>query len=137
MFAAMPSESSRRLEYFRLALLLIHRGSNEIPSPLSEHFDQVLTQARLLTVDPGAITPNVVPQAVHLANDLRRITALRDALAGIESMQDVSQSVADNVLRGLTFVSSSKALPTLLTRPTSTGRWTSTHRHSLTLSTMS
>jgi hypothetical protein len=101
MFAAMPSESSRRLEYFRLALLLIDRGSSQIPSPLSEHFDQVLHQARLLVVDPSAVTPEVVPQAVHLANDLRRATALRDALAGIERIGDVSQAVAHKVLRNL------------------------------------
>ncbi|MCK5911081.1 MAG: hypothetical protein KAG62_14135 [Caulobacter sp.] len=101
MFAAMPSESSRRLEFFRLALLLVDRGSRDIPPPLSEHFDRVLHQARLLVSDPGAVTPDVVPQAVHLANDLRRAAGLRDALAGVERISDVSQEVAHKVLRNL------------------------------------
>ena len=100
MFAAMPSGDSRQLEFFRLALLLVGRGNRNLPLPLTEHFDRVLRQARLIAGDPTAVTPDVAPQAVHLATDLRR-AELRDALEGIEGIGDVSREVAQKVLRSL------------------------------------
>ncbi|MBE1508359.1 hypothetical protein [Rhizobium viscosum] len=101
MLAAMPSENSRRLELFRLALVLIDRGNDRIPQPLSLHFDCVLHQARLLSDNPHAISPDVTPQAVQLANDLLAYKGLRDALDGVNSLDDVSQAVAHKVLRNL------------------------------------
>ena len=101
MFAAMPSDTLRRLEYFRLALQLVDRGSAHVPTRLSEHFDQVLSQARILVVDPTAVTLDVIPQAVHLANDMRRGSALRDALDGIAGLADISPMIAHNVLCSL------------------------------------
>jgi hypothetical protein len=100
MFAAMPSDNSRQLEFFRLALSLVGRGKT-IPSPLTEHFERVLRQAREISVDPTAISPDVAPQAVHLANDLRRAADLRAALEGVVQIGDVSQDVAQKVLRSL------------------------------------
>lgn len=101
MLAAMPSENSRRLELFRLALVLIDRGNLELPTPLSLHFDAVLHQARKLFDDPDAISPEMKPQAVQLANDLRVYEGLRDALAGVNSIEDVDPAVAHKVLRNL------------------------------------
>ena len=101
MFAAMPSENAKRLEFFRLALLLVNRGNHEIPAPLSAHFDSVLRQARLLLEDPTVISPDVIPQAVHLANDFRAIGGLKDALNGVERIGDVSKEIAHKVLRTL------------------------------------
>lgn len=101
MLAAMPSENSRRLELFRLALLLIDRGNRRLPTPLSLHFDVVLHQARKLSDDPEAISPDVTPQAVQLANDLRVYVGLRDALAGVNSIGDVNPAVAHKVLQNL------------------------------------
>ncbi|UXT60620.1 hypothetical protein FY134_23170 (plasmid) [Agrobacterium fabrum] len=101
MLAAMPSENSRRLELFRLALILINRGSKEIPRPLSLHFDDVLHQARILSDNPKAITPKVTPQAVQLATDFMVYEGLREALTGVNSLGDVSQDVAHKVLQNL------------------------------------
>ena len=101
MLAAMPSENSRRLELFRLALVLIDRGSRNIPNSLLLHFDNVLHQARKLSDNPDAISPQVMPQAVQLANDLRAHEGLRDALDGVNSIGDVSQMVAHKVLQNL------------------------------------
>lgn len=101
MLAAMPSENSRRLELFRLALVLIDRGNYVVPMPLSHHFNAVLHQARKLSDDPHAVSPDVTPQAVQLANDLRAFAGLRDALAGVNSIEDVDPVVAQKVLRNL------------------------------------
>ena len=101
MFAAMPTDRSRQLEFFRLALSLVGRGQRNIPGPLTEHFANVLRQAREIARDPTALTPDVAPQAVHLANDLRRAPDLRAALEGVERIGDVSQDVAQKVLRSL------------------------------------
>jgi hypothetical protein len=101
MLAAMPSENSRRLELFRLALVLIDRGNSNIPHPLSLHFDSVLHQARKLSDNPHAISPDVTPQAVQLANDLLVYEGLRNALDGVNSLEDVSQAIAHKVLRNL------------------------------------
>lgn len=101
MLAAMPSENSRRLELFRLALVLIDRGSCALPLPLSHHFDAVLHQARKLSDDPDAISPDVTPQAVQLANDLRVYKGLREALAGVSSIGDINPAVAHKVLQNL------------------------------------
>jgi len=43
----------------------------------------------------------VIPQAVHLANDMRRGSALRDALDGIAGLADISPMIAHNVLCSL------------------------------------
>lgn len=101
MFAALPTENDRQLEFFRLALQLIDCGSNDLPPPLGLHFDSVLAQARLLLVDPQSISPQVVPQAVHLANDLKRVEGLSDALADVQRIGDVSPEIAHKVLRTL------------------------------------
>ncbi|ESX29446.1 hypothetical protein X765_13615 [Mesorhizobium sp. LSHC440B00] len=101
MFAAMPSENLRRLEFFRLALLLIDRGNRDLPPRLSEHFDCVLHQARALYADPKSISPEVIPQAVHLANDFHIISGLRDALDGVDRIGDVSPEIAHKVLLSL------------------------------------
>jgi hypothetical protein len=101
MFAAMPTESDRQLEFFRLALQLIDRGNNDLPAPLRLHFDSVLAQARLLLADPQSISPQVVPQAVHLANDLKRVEGLSDALADVQRISDVSPEIAHKVLHTL------------------------------------
>lgn len=101
MFSAVPSENAKRLELFRLALVLINRGTQEVPIPLSTHFNCVLQQARLLLRDPKAISPEVIPQAVQLANDFRSIIGLKDALEGVERISDVSPDIADKVLRSL------------------------------------
>ncbi|WP_438853229.1 hypothetical protein [Brevundimonas nasdae] len=98
MFAAMPSDTDRELEFFRLALLLIESGAAEVPAPLSLHFDSVLKQARLLLANPQSISPEVIPQAVHLANDLRMIHGLDDSLSSVCGIKDVSQEIAHNVL---------------------------------------
>lgn len=101
MFAAMPTESDRQLEFFRLALLLIDRGNNDLPEPLCAHFDRVLEQARLLLANPQSISPEVIPQAVHLANDLKMVAGLNDALSGVQRIRDVSPEIAHKVLRSL------------------------------------
>ncbi|MQW89126.1 hypothetical protein [Sinorhizobium saheli] len=101
MLAAMPSETSRRLELFRLALVLIDRGSQEVPLTLSRHFDDVLHQARRLADNSRAISPEMTPQAVQLANELRAYDGLRDALSGVNSIKDVSQATAHRVLRNM------------------------------------
>ncbi len=101
MFAAMPTESDRQLEFFRLALLLIDRGSKDLPPPLCAHFDQVLQQARSLLADPQSISPEVIPQAVHLANELMKVAGLSDALEGVQRIRDVSPEIAHKVLRSL------------------------------------
>ncbi len=101
MFAAMPTESDRQLEFFRLALLLIDRGNNDLPAPLCLHFDRVLEQARTLLADPQSISPEVIPQAVHLANDLKKVAGLSEALASVQRIGDVSQEIAHKVLRSL------------------------------------
>jgi hypothetical protein len=101
MLAAMPSENSMRLELFRLALVLIDRGSHGVPGPLSVHFDDVLHQARVLSDNPSAISSSMAPQAVQLANDLRIHEGLREALEGVNSIGDVSQAVAHKVLLNL------------------------------------
>lgn len=100
MFSAMPSDNARQLEFFRLALSLVGRGS-ALPSPLTEHFERVLRQARLIALDPTALTPEVAPQAVYLANDLNRAADLRAALEGVERIDDVSRDVAQKVLLSL------------------------------------
>lgn len=101
MLAAMPSENSRRLELFRLVLVLIDRDSRDIPHPLTLHFNDVLHQARILSDNPDTLSPDVTPQAVQLASDMIVYQGLRDALQGVENIGDVSPAVAHKVLQNL------------------------------------
>ena len=99
MLAAVPSENDRRLELLQLALMLIWRGTNALPKPLTDHFDRVLAEARSLANDPSAISDHLAPQAMQLANELTANPELREALFSVTSINDISPELAHRALR--------------------------------------
>lgn len=101
MLAAVPSETDRRLELFRLALLLISRQNTQLPPPLAEYFESLLAQARLLVHDPSRISHGQLPQAMQLANEFRSNEKFSHALADVNRIQDVSPQVAQKALSTL------------------------------------
>lgn len=98
MLAAVPSDADRRLELFRLALLLNSRSNAELPSALATYFNEILSQARSLILDPNRISNLQMPQAIQLANEMLSNDRLRALLEGVESIDDMSRERAERAL---------------------------------------
>lgn len=94
MLAAVPSDADKRLELFRLALLLSSQANGSLPPALANYFDEVLAQARLLIVDPGQLSGVYRPQAIQLANEMRTNGPLRGFLEGIDAIGDITRENA-------------------------------------------
>lgn len=101
MLAAVPSEADKRLELFRLALLLSSRGSSTLPPRLGEYFDLLLRQAQSLVRNPDEISAAQLPQAMQLASELMSNRELSAALSEVRSAEDLSPAVALKALSTL------------------------------------
>lgn len=101
MFSAMPVETHKRLEFFRLVLILRDKGIVEIPVRLSEDFESILHQARSILSDPSLLSPDTHPQAVQLAIEFQGDPTLVEVLNGVQSVTDISPEIASSALRSL------------------------------------
>ena len=100
MLAAVPSDESRTLELFDLALrLLKHRGN--IPPQLSDHFNAVLRQAKELATTPTKVRGSPTPQAIQLACRILEIAELRTVVAGVDGIDSVTPDMASKILASL------------------------------------
>jgi hypothetical protein len=100
MLAAVPTEESRTLELFDLALRLI-REEGGVPRQLSEHFNTVLRQAKALASDPSSVRGGISPQAIQLARRMRETDALREVVSGLTDISKVTPAVANKILAKL------------------------------------
>lgn len=94
MLAAVPSDADKRLELIRLALLLSSQANAALPPALTSYFNEVLTQARLLIVDPDQLSSGHWPQAIQLANEMRTNEPLRSFFEGIDGISDITRENA-------------------------------------------
>jgi hypothetical protein len=100
MLAAVPSDESKVLELFNLALQIV-RDRGAIPSALSEHFNSVLSQAKSLAVDPASVSGGITPQAIQLACRLRQTTELRREIDNVPNISAITPDVASKILASL------------------------------------
>jgi|SRR6266849_2368109 hypothetical protein len=100
MLAAVPTNESRMLELFGLALRLVSDKGSVSPQ-LAEHFDTVLRQAKDLAKDPSQVQGQISPQAVQLARRLREVSALRDAVDPISDIASMTPAMAAQILNSL------------------------------------
>jgi hypothetical protein len=100
MLAAVPTEESRTLELFDLALRLI-RERGRVPPRLSEHFNTVLSQAKALASDPAGVRGDISPQAIQLARRMRETDALREVVSGVADISKVTPAAANKILTTL------------------------------------
>lgn len=101
MLAAVPSDADKRLELFRLALLLSSRSNATLPPALAHYFNEVLAQARVLIVDPSQLSNSHRPQAIQLANEMRTNEPLRSFLEGVDAIGDMTRENARRALSTL------------------------------------
>ena len=101
MLAAVPTEQTRVLELFSLALSMVGAGRRDIPLPLASYFNNVLEQARRLASEPAAVHGQILPEAIQLALDLRNVAAIRDAMNGVRSIDMISPEQAQKALESL------------------------------------
>jgi len=94
MLAAVPSDADKRLELFRLALLLSSRANAALPPALASYFSEVLAQARLLILDPDQISHLQRPQAIQLANEMLSNELLCGLLEGVDVVGDMTKENA-------------------------------------------
>jgi hypothetical protein len=100
MLAAVPSDESRTLELFDLALRIL-KDSGNIPPQLSEHFNTVLRQAKELAATPTKVHGSLSPQAIQLACRIREISELRDVVAAVDGIHAVTPDMASKILLSL------------------------------------
>ncbi|MCW1994791.1 hypothetical protein [Bradyrhizobium diazoefficiens] len=100
MLAAVPSDESRTLELFDLALRLL-KDKGSIPPQLSDHFNAVLRQAKELATTPTKVHGNPSPQAIQLACRILEISDLRAAVAAVDGIDAVTPDVASRILVSL------------------------------------
>jgi hypothetical protein len=100
MLAAVPTDESRTLELFDLALRIVcEKGI--IPHQLSEHFDAVLQQAKSLAANPSSVSGGISPQAIQLACRLRQTSELREAIDRVTGIASVTPDLASKILASL------------------------------------
>src|SRR5262249_34430648 len=100
MLAALPSDESKVLELFNLALHII-RERGVIPQTLSDHFDVVLRQAKSLADDPTAASGGISPQAIQLACRLRQVSDLRAVVDEVSGIATITPALASRLLDSL------------------------------------
>lgn len=100
MLAAVPSDESRTLELFDLALRIL-RDSGKISPQLSDHFNTVLRQAKELAATPTKVQGSLSPQAIQLACRIREISDLRDVVAAVDGIDAVTPDMASKMLLSL------------------------------------
>jgi hypothetical protein len=100
MLAAVPSDESRTLELFDLALRLVsERGV--VSAQLIDHFNKVLRQAKALAEEPNAVREALSPQAIQLACRIREVAELRRAIEPINDITSISPELASTLLTSL------------------------------------
>lgn len=100
MLAAVPSDESRTLELFDLALRLL-KDRGRVPPQLSDHFNDVLRQAKELAATPTKVGGSPSPQAIQLACRILEISDLRAAVAAVDGIDAVTPDLASRILLSL------------------------------------
>jgi hypothetical protein len=100
MLAAVPSDESRTLELFDLALRIL-KDNGKIPPQLSDHFNAVLRQAKELATTPTNVRGNPSPQAIQLACRILEISELRAVVAAVDGIDAVTPDMASKILSSL------------------------------------
>lgn len=78
MLAAAPPREKQGLDLFRFALELISRGDEKISGELEAYLRQVLEQANALAQDPVTIRGPFIPEAIHLALEMKKREVLKE-----------------------------------------------------------
>lgn len=100
MLAAAATEEKRVLELFDLALRLIQK-SGSVPPQLSQHFNAILHQARVLAENPTAVKGDISPEAIQLALQLRDRKNLREAFRNVPDLSSITPEQAGEILSRL------------------------------------
>jgi len=100
MLAAVPTDESRTLELFDLALRIVS-DKGVIPDQLMAHFDAVLDQAKQLVASPTKVEGLISPQAIQLACRMRATSELMAAVAPVTSLKVVTPDQASRILSSL------------------------------------
>jgi len=101
MLAATPSQESRVLTLFQLALRLVGQSEQPISPEMHTYFNRVLHQAKALNQDPSSITGGLLPEAIQLALNMRELEELRGVLSDADDLASVSPALADSILNNL------------------------------------
>ena len=91
------STATSPLDIIRLTLEMLSGGS-DVPLTLKEHFNKVLATARTISTNPNQVTPNISPEAIHLAYEILTRTALREELENVTQLDDVDPTRASKLL---------------------------------------
>ena len=86
------------LELFRLVLSLQSSHYEDIPYPLEERFNLVLTQAKQLAKSPGETAQGMLPESMDLALEILSMNNLAKNIAKASSLGSMSPNLAKRIL---------------------------------------
>lgn len=98
MLAATPIDS-QGLGLLRLILTVVSERSGSIPEPLQNHLLAVISQAKLLNVDPTAIKQAIMPESIELALEMKVEKGLANELESITTFDTIGAERADRILK--------------------------------------
>lgn len=101
MLAAVPNEESRHLHQFCLALRLVEQGRADIPDHVAEHFDDIVSQVRLLLADTRALRGAISPEALALLLEIRGEERLKLAIGQLPRLNAIGRETARSILSGM------------------------------------
>ena len=93
-----PAMEQHSYDLLHLTLSLIASDDHNIPATLLEHFQAVITQAKVLAKNPKEVTSPLIPEAVRLALEIQRGGNFSELISGVSDVQSMSQDVANQFL---------------------------------------
>lgn len=103
MLAAVPRDA-RVLELVKLALSLLSHNQR-VPDSLQDHLNKVLRQAKGLATDRKEVYPDLLPEAIDLALEIKMDARLAQELEQISSLQGINAETATRLLSAMRNVS--------------------------------
>lgn len=95
------SQGPQTLELFRLVLDLISKQEPNIPTPLKEHFNSVIAQAKQLAESPDSVKESILPESVDLALEIRSAGDFAKSIKNIDSLDKITPALASKLLKGM------------------------------------
>lgn len=100
----IAAKCTREAELFKTALSLAASGSI-VPNEIKDYFASVLMQAKELVRHPESVKPDILPEAIDLALEIKNVEALSDSLQSVEKLDSLTVVQASEILRKMEYCS--------------------------------
>lgn len=98
MFVA--AKSNFEIELFKMTLKLLV-DKQDVPTTLKDYFNKVIYQAKKLAKEPAFFSPDILPEAIDLAFEIKSFSKVNQNLAKVKSFENLTPAKASNLLKNL------------------------------------